>query len=683
MSDPTALNELTRRLVGLAGRLADLIEGTCPGVDDGTDAATFLRAWARAQPAADEPDANTLLERLRRRMSLSEPEVELVVLAGMPDEHEGLAGTFRSLHPRGEPRPTVGLATHLVSGPPDPERMLREGLAVRHAVLHVIGDAPFHERSLLLADQLWGALRGHSVRLDGVEPVHVDPPPPGLDGWLARPSVNEAVRALTNERRRILLVLAEEEAVGLSRCAALLRAAGLPAVAGRCAPDDGRALGLLSVHAAVRGGIPVLVATEHPEGTPPPALDVSRVIGPVLVCARPGTVRLRGTDPVLNVPIGPIAGADRRAAWAAALPGEGNDASAVAARHVLDPALTAQVGIDLTSRAALRQGVEHEAGPDEAEIAAAIRARAGVALPAGVALTTPSAGWERLVLAHEAEEQLRDAAARLTHQARVLDEWGLAEHARADRGVRLLLTGPPGTGKSLAAEVVASAAGTDLLAVDVARVVSKWIGETEKNLAAAFDVAERTQVVLFLDEADALFGARTEISDAHDRYANLETAYLLQRLDRFEGLAVLATNLRQNIDPAFIRRMDFVIDFELPDEPSRRQLWDLHLPEVARGEDVDLQQLAHRYPVPGGWIRNAVIAAAFLAADEDVRVQQRHLLAALRREYDKAGRSFPTTPVGRGRTTAIRAQQPDLRAQQAIAAAASTSASPTRMKELT
>ena len=166
-------------------------------------------------------------------------------------------------------------------------------------------------------------------------------------------------------------------------------------------------------------------------------------------------------------------------------------------------------------------------------------------------------------------------------------------------GARLLLTGPPGTGKSLAARAVATAAGTDLLVVDVSRIVSKWLGETEKNLAAAFDAAERTQAVLMLDEADALFGTRTEISDAHDRYANLETAYLLARLDRFEGLAILTTNLRANIDPAFLRRIDYVVEFPLPDLADRIRLWRRHLPAPALAADVDIDALAGLYPVPG------------------------------------------------------------------------------------
>lgn len=255
--------------------------------------------------------------------------------------------------------------------------------------------------------------------------------------------------------------------------------------------------------------------------------------------------------------------------------------------------------------------------------------------------------WARLIVPAEAAWQLRDAVTRLEHQATVLDDWGLREHARASRGARLLFTGPPGTGKSLAAEAVATAAGTDMLVVDASQVVSKWIGETEKNLAAAFDVAERTQAVLFIDEADALFGARTEISDAHDRYANLETAYLLQRLDHFDGLAVLATNLRHNIDPAFIRRVDFVVEFPLPDPAGRADLWSLHLPDAVLHADVDIGALARLYPIPGGWIRNAAIAAAFLAAAAADLIRQQHLVAAVRREYAKSALPFPGEPLRR------------------------------------
>jgi SpoVK/Ycf46/Vps4 family AAA+-type ATPase len=273
-------------------------------------------------------------------------------------------------------------------------------------------------------------------------------------------------------------------------------------------------------------------------------------------------------------------------------------------------------------------------------------------------LVNAAVEWERLVVSPEAESQLRDAVTRWNYQSQVLEDWQLRLEARANPGIRLMLTGGPGTGKSTTSEVLATALGTDLLVVDISRIVSKWIGETEKNLERVFDVAERTQAVLMLDEADALFGTRTEISDAHDRYANLETAYLLQRLDHFDGIAVLATNLKHNIDPAFLRRMDFVIEFDLPDVPSRRTLWSLHMPAKLRADDLDLDELAWRFPVPGGWIRNAAIGAAFLAVPAGGPVTRDHVLAALRREYAKAAMPFPDITEAR--------QTPDPSALRAI-----------------
>ena len=344
----------------------------------------------------------------------------------------------------------------------------------------------------------------------------------------------------------------------------------------------------------------------------------------------------------MTVPIGPVTSDDRRDAWREAIPELDSHAAELAARHPLDPALTAQVALD--ARALSRLGARHSAMSD---ISALIRARAGVMLPPGIDLLTPAVSWDRLVLPEEPFDQLRDAVSRLEHQGVVLGQWGMRERARASSGARVLLTGQPGTGKSLAAEALATAASTDLLRVDTSQVVSKWIGETEKNLAAAFDVAERTQAVLFMDEADALFGARTAISDAIDRYANLETAYLLQRLDRFDGMIVLATNLRNNIDAAFVRRMDFVIDLPLPDVANRRRLWELHLPPERLAGDIDLDVVAHLYPIPGAWIRNASIAAAFRAATDRGRIRQQDLVSSVRREYAKAALPFPGEPTRR------------------------------------
>ena len=257
----------------------------------------------------------------------------------------------------------------------------------------------------------------------------------------------------------------------------------------------------------------------------------------------------------------------------------------------------------------------------------------------------PAAGWERLVLNPRHEATLRAATGRILAQRTVLDEWGFLKGRPGARGVRVLLAGPPGTGKSLSAEVLARELGVDLLVVDVSRVVSKWIGETEKNLSAVFEVAERAQAVLLFDEADALFARRTEVSDARDRYANMETAYLLARMESFEGLTVLSTNLRANIDRAFVRRMEFIVDYEEPDATARAAIWRCHIPPAAPiARDVDFDELARLYPVSGGVIRNAAVAAAFLAAGEGVMITQRHFGQAMRTEYEKAGKAFQGLP---------------------------------------
>ncbi len=194
---------------------------------------------------------------------------------------------------------------------------------------------------------------------------------------------------------------------------------------------------------------------------------------------------------------------------------------------------------------------------------------------------------------------------------------------------------------------IAHTIGVDLLVVDLARVVSKWIGETEKNLSDVFDAAEGRQSVLLFDEADALFGKRTEVQDAHDRYANLETAYLLARLERFDGLAILSTNLRDNIDAAFTRRLEFVVDFDEPSVEERAAIWQCHLPvDAPLAPDVCVGELASLYPIVGGHIRNAAVAAAFLASAADAPITRSDLVLAVRREYEKSGRAFPGAPEG-------------------------------------
>jgi SpoVK/Ycf46/Vps4 family AAA+-type ATPase len=205
--------------------------------------------------------------------------------------------------------------------------------------------------------------------------------------------------------------------------------------------------------------------------------------------------------------------------------------------------------------------------------------------------------------------------------------------------VTAMFAGPPGTGKTLSASLIAGALGLELFRIDLARVVSKYIGETEKNLDRVFRAAHRSNAVLFFDEADALFGKRTEVRDAHDRHANVETSYLLQKLESFEGLAVLATNLKKNIDIAFMRRIDVLVDFPFPNADSRLKLWQTLLPaEMPRAPGLDLKFLAERFELSGGHIKNVVQAAALQAAAEETTVGMRHLIRGVRWELHKQGK---------------------------------------------
>jgi SpoVK/Ycf46/Vps4 family AAA+-type ATPase len=207
------------------------------------------------------------------------------------------------------------------------------------------------------------------------------------------------------------------------------------------------------------------------------------------------------------------------------------------------------------------------------------------------------------------------------------------------KGLSALFSGPPGTGKTMAAEVIAADLDLPLLKIDLSQVVSKYIGETEKNLRAMFDQAAAAHAILFFDEADALLGKRSAIGDAHDRYANTEVAYLLQKMEEFEGMTILATNLRQNMDEAFTRRMRFLVDFPFPEEDARLRIWQGIWPaEVPRANDLDLDRMAQQFRLSGGNIRNIALAAAFLAAADEVPVGMHHLLRATRRELQKMGR---------------------------------------------
>ncbi|MET0622212.1 MAG: ATP-binding protein [Pyrinomonadaceae bacterium] len=249
--------------------------------------------------------------------------------------------------------------------------------------------------------------------------------------------------------------------------------------------------------------------------------------------------------------------------------------------------------------------------------------------------------WGDITLPPKALAQLREICAQVRHRRTVYGAWGFGEKLARGKGLCALFYGPAGTGKTMAVDIVANELGIDAYRIDLSTVVSKYVGETEKNLSQIFREAETSNAILFFDEADALFGKRTEVKDAHDRYANIEINYLLQRVEEFSGLVVLATNLRKNIDEAFFRRMQFAVDFAAPDETQRYEIWRQHFPASAPvDDDVDFGFLAQRLQLSGGHIRNVVVNAAFLAAERSEAIRMEHLIHAALREYEKIGRSF-------------------------------------------
>ncbi|MCP5096146.1 MAG: ATP-binding protein [Chloroflexi bacterium] len=252
---------------------------------------------------------------------------------------------------------------------------------------------------------------------------------------------------------------------------------------------------------------------------------------------------------------------------------------------------------------------------------------------------TPHYRWDDIVLPEDHLEQLRDICAQVKYRGQVLDVWGFYAKLAMGKGTNALFAGPPGTGKTMAADIIAHDLGLDLYKIDLSTVVSKYIGETEKNLSKIFAEAETSNAILFFDEADALFGKRTEVRDSHDRYANLEISYLLQKMEEYEGVVILATNMHKNMDDAFRRRLHFIIEFPFPDAPDRQRIWENIWPaDTPRSPDLDLAFFAEKVVVAGGNIRNIALSAAYLAAANGQTITTPLLIKATQREYQKIGK---------------------------------------------
>jgi ATPase family associated with various cellular activities (AAA) len=600
----------------------------------------LLRDVERRADIAEEAGKALRLRRLARRFELTSFDLDLLLVALAPDLDPRFERLYGYLHDDvGRRRATVGLALELAGQTgvdPGGRSRVSTGSALVEGGLLVVeeADRPFLTRSLRVPDRVTMHVLGDD-RVDAVVAPLVaagDPCSSGDPVALAR-------------------VLAEACHLAYLRDRTLSAARSLA-----CAAFARVGIGVLPLDLArLTSGDDVMAVAEA-------ALREARlsgaalVAGPVerLVDLQPAALRRlsesgwptawTGTvpwDPAwsrevpLVVDVAPATGRERVRLWREALDGDlppGVDPAEVVSLFRLGPDEVRRAVRAATLRARL------EARPLAVDdIHAGARAQNAPALERLARRRSPRVGWNDLVLPRETILALRELANRAVHRDRVLDDWALATLSNG-RGIKTLFAGEPGTGKTMAAEVIAHALGVDLYTIDLATVVDKYVGETEKNLERIFRATEGVHGILFFDEADALFGKRSEVRDAHDRYANVETAYLLQRMETFDGIAVLATNLRANIDDAFARRLDAVVDFPLPDAERRRLLWDRCLGDVPRAADVDLDFCAHAFELSGGSIRNIALAAAYTAAAGQGKVGMTELINATKAEYRKLGR---------------------------------------------
>ncbi|MFC5953013.1 ATP-binding protein [Streptomyces pratens] len=613
---------------------------------------------------------------LARRLGLRPLEVSVLLLALAPDLDRSFEPLYGYLNDDvGRRRATIGLALDLCGAPvhrPEARAVFHSSAPLRSLALLGVDEPerPFLSRSLRVPGRLIAHLLGDDTpdpSLAGrVRPLTVPATAdgPGGDTFAGRLAARLAAAPLTVYLRE------HRDGEGLVHAAR-----ALPGGALHYSPQGPHAeepLGALLREARLRDRAVVVSPLPDDPGALVRALSVPDV--PVVFTgSRPYDPEWCDHDPlVLDAP---RLGAGAVDTWSAALgAGAEPDIRAGTPAGPPDPAVDPPASAD-------PPGLSTPAGPDGSlgfDLAATVapyhlsadrvlraaRAARGLAAFDGTALTPdhlrlaarqqsasglerharrirPAVDWGDLVLPETPLTQLRELAQRARNRDRVLGDWRLSAGGGRGRGVLGLFAGESGTGKTLSAEVVAAELGLDMYVVRLSSVVDKYVGETEKNLERIFSEADRTDAVLLFDEADAVFGKRSEVKDSHDRYANMESAYLLQRLESFDGIALLTTNLRANIDEAFTRRLDLVVDFPFPDAGQRLALWRHSLSHVPCADGIDPHRAARDFELAGGSIRSAVVTAAYAAADRGGPVTTADLLEGARREYRKAGRLVP------------------------------------------
>ncbi|MFF4101442.1 AAA family ATPase [Streptomyces sp. NPDC001903] len=646
-TDPTAADPL-RGLYLSVDAVRHLLDSAAPDPyarphEPESESESEPGAGAAPRPAdhamreATAPEGGDRLARLAHRHGLTELDACLLLIALAPDIDRTFEPLYGYLNDDvSRRRATTGLALDLCGLPvhlaPARARFHPSSPLCELGLIEVEEpERPFLSRALRVPDRLIAHLLGDDAP-DAALARHVRP--------LAAPSQpydEDFTRRLANRLAvagPLTVYLRElREGDGLAVASAALRAAGLDALHVTSPSGDVPYPELLR-EARLRGC--ALVVSQVPDEAGPLVRALAaRDVPVVFIGERPYDPHWCDRDPlVLEAPRLP-AGAE--AAWSAAL-GEAPEfdlAATVAPYHL---------GADRIVRAAraARELAAFDGVPTSAaHLRLAARQQSASGLERHARRIRPGVDWEDLVLPDKPLAQLHELALRARHRDRVLGDWRLSAGGGRGRGVLGLFAGESGTGKTLSAEVVAAELGLDLYVVQLSSVVDKYVGETEKNLERIFTEAGRTDAVLLFDEADAVFGKRSEVKDSHDRYANMESAYLLQRLESFDGIALLTTNLRANIDEAFTRRLDLVIDFPFPDTQQRLALWRHALARVPCADDTDPESCADEFELAGGSIRSAVVTAAYAAAGRGAVVTTADLLEGARREYRKAGRLVP------------------------------------------
>ena len=601
---------------------------------------------------------------LAREMNLSPTATQILLVVIAPlirgeiarlygvlanDEHRPLVDRFlvEVLIAAGDPRIRAEVAAELAPDAP----------LIRYGLVRAAGDSPlFAELSAdpVLVDRIRGreatATTGVSVLRDATRSFSELNLPDELKRELvlalAEPRPPEApLRLVLRGRRgagRHSVIAALAARVG--RRVAAIDASRMPRAANRLAVG----LRVELVRALLRRAIPVISGLETADTSGAEGQEaITEVIrmhpGPIVIRSTP-----EGSLPIepghLSIKFPSASESERTQLWAAALTRAGlavTDIADLAQRFRIGPGVIERVVGEVVARGShLQDDTGDDAGPAIVEAATQHIARR---LGHVASHVTRLARWEQVAFPEDILDSLKEFIGRVQHRRTVYERWGFDAKMTTSRGLSALFYGPPGTGKTMVAGLIARELGLELYRVDLSRVVSKWIGETEKNLAEVFDAAEDGQVVILFDEADSLFAQRTEVKSSDDRYANLEVNYLLQRLDSFEGICILTTNLEGSIDPAFKRRMTLRLHFPFPDEEMRARLWAAHVPpETPTAGDFDFAALAHRFPLSGGYIRNSALRAAFLAAQEQRPLSQSYLIRAIQLEYRELGKLSTT-----------------------------------------